>query len=284
MYSVEKPRNFPSSFLQLEMRLIACRYVALYTGMTSRKTIKLPRSKTAAMLLMQQLTAAGHYYYLSGQMPVAKLGRFLPKLEQFGIYRDAPGRAYDRRRRRASVHLVVVELDNAEVFWCLLSTAGRGGLADPAAPNLGAVKDGRLRGQHLRFLSYELLQYEKRLPKVKATTWTWRIEPTRYAEFEAAAVQTARERDCTAISAMIERHSAMPLFSGVRGQVLKLNQLAAKLSSKFGHGDIELPTLPYMVKLSIYDSPPRKLEELVGIQQSTGTLAAITVQARHECR
>ncbi|MCG9115911.1 hypothetical protein LH428_08620 [Laribacter hongkongensis] len=227
--------------------------------MTTRKTIKLPRSKTAAMLLMQQLAAAGHYYYLSGQMPAAKLGRFLPKLEQFSIYRDAPGRAYDRRRRRASVHLVLVALYDAQVFWCLLSTAGKGGLADPAAPSLGTVKDSRLRGQHLRFLAYELLEYEKRMPKVKTTTWTWRIEPTRYAEFEAAVVQTVRERDSSAIIAMIERHSAMPLFSGVRGQVLKLNQLAGKLASKFGRGEIELPRLPYMVKLPLYESPPLTL-------------------------
>jgi len=215
------------------------------------------------MLLMQQLTAAGHYYHLSGRMPATKLGRFLPKLEQFPIHRDAPGRAYDRRKRSASVHLVVVELNDDEVFWCLLSTAGKGGLADPAAPNLGAVKDSRRRGQHLRFLSYELLEYEKRMPKVKATTWTWRIVPTRYAELEAAVVQTVRERDITAIATMVERHSAMPLFSGVRGQVLKLNQLAAKLASKFGRGLIELPTLPYMVKLPIYDAQARTLEELL---------------------
>lgn len=231
--------------------------------MTTRKTIKLPRSKTAAMLLMQQLATSGHYYYLSGLIPVTKLGQFLPKLEQFGIYRDAPGRAYDRRRRRASVHLVVVELGNREVFWCLLSTAGKGGLADPEAPNLGAVKDSRLRGQHLRFLAYELLEYEKRMPKVKTTTWTWRIEPTRYVEFEAAVVQTVRERDSPAIIAMIERHSAMPLFSGVRGQVLKLNHLASKLANKFGRGVVELPTLPYMLKLPIYDTPPGTLGGLI---------------------
>ena len=141
----------------------------------------------------------------------------------------------------------------------MLSTAGKGGLADPASPSLGVVKDSRLRGQHLRFLAYELLEYEKRMPKVKTTTWTWRIEPTRYTEFEAAVVQTIRERDSSAIIAMIERHSAMPLFSGVRGQVLKLNQLAGKLASKFGWGEIELPRLPYMVKLPLYESPPRTL-------------------------
>ena len=198
-------------------------------SMTTRKTIKLPRSKTAAMLLMQQYATSGHYYYLSGQIDISKLERFLHKLERFGIYRDAAGRAYDRHKRRASVHLVVVELDDHEVFWCLLSTAGKGGLADPTVPSLGAAKDSRLRGQHLRFLAYELLECEKRMPKVKATTWTWRIEPTRYAEFQAFVVQTVRERDKTAISEMIERHSSMPLFSGVRGQVLKLNALSAKL-------------------------------------------------------
>ncbi|MCG9031182.1 hypothetical protein [Laribacter hongkongensis] len=235
--------------------------------MTTRKPIKLPRSKTAAMLLMQQLAASGHYYYLSGQIPKTKLGRFLPKLEQFGIYRDAPGRAYDRRRRWTSVHLIVVELDDTQVFWYLLSTAGKGGLADPAVPSLGTVKDTRLRGQHLRFLAYELLEHEKRMPKVKTTTWTWRIEPTRYAELQAAAVQTVRERDRPAIIAMIERNSAMTLFSGVRGQVFKLNHLAGKLANKFGRGEIELPALPYIVKQPIYNAPPRTLEELLALSQ-----------------
>lgn len=228
-------------------------------SMSSPKHIKLPRSRTAAMLLMQQLAVSGHVHHVSGTITRDKLRRYLEKLSVFGIYRDAPGRAYDRKKGTASVHLVVVELDPDTAYWCLLSTAGRGGLADPSAPNFGKVKDSRLRGQHLTFLGYELLHQEKRIEKVAGSTWTWRLTAQRYAELEAAVVQVARERRTGALAELVERQSSMPLFSGVRGQVLKLNALAAKLSVKFKHGELPLPRLPYMTKLPIYEQPPALL-------------------------
>lgn len=212
------------------------------------------------MLLMQQLVAAGHVFHVSGEIPRQKLKRYLAKLSQFGIYRDAPGRAYDRRKGIASVHLVVVELDPETAFWCLLSTAGKLGLNDPAAPKVGEVFDTRKQGQHLRFRGYELLHQEKRIEKVAGSTWTWRLPPKRFAELEAVVVQCARERSKDALARLVEQQSSMPLFSGIRGQVLKLNALAAKLSMKFKHGELPLPQLPYMTKLLIYDDPPRLLE------------------------
>lgn len=212
------------------------------------------------MLLMQQLAASGHVYYLSGLIPRKKLSSYLRKLCQFGIYRDAPGRAYDRKQGVASVHLVIVEIDADTAFWCLQSTGGKRGLSDPSAPRLGEVKDTRLRGQHLTFLGYELLHQEKRIEKVSGSTWTWRVTPQRFAELEAAVVQCARERSSIALSELVERQSSMPLFSGVRGQVIKLNALAAKLSVKFKHGELQLPQLPYMTKLPIYADPPTTLE------------------------
>lgn len=42
------------------------------------------------------------------------------------------------------------------------------------------------------------------------------------------------------LQALVGRQSAMPPFSGARGQVLKLNFLARKLSPKFGSGDAAL--------------------------------------------
>lgn len=218
-----------------------------------KQPLKIPRNRTAAMQLMQQLVGSGHHRYVSGHVAPSKLPRFVEKLAaSFPIHRDAPGRAYDRRQRRASVHLVVCPLDDLEVFWCLLSTKGAGGLGDPDSPDIGPRRDTRLRGQHLRFAHYELLHYEKVLPKIRATTWTWRIEPKRYAEYEAAVVQTARERDLAALVSMAQRHASMPMFSGIRGQVLKLNQLLAKLAAKFNKGTLVPPQLPSLRKLPIY--------------------------------
>lgn len=212
------------------------------------------------MLLIQQLVAAGHIYHLSGEIPRHKLRGFMRKLELFNIARDAPGRHYDRKKGRASVHLVVVELDVQTAFWCLLSTGGKKGLADPESADLGRVLNCRLKGQHLRFLGYELLHQEKKIEKVAGSTWTWRLTASRYKELEAAVVAIARERKAGNLAELVERQSSMPLFSGVRGQVLKLNALAKKLSMKFKRGELSLPSLPYMVKQSVYDSPPLYLD------------------------
>ncbi len=232
--------------------------------MSHVRHIKLPRTRTAAMQLMQQFAASGHVHYLCGTITREKLRRFLAKLALFDIYRDAPGRAYDRKRGKASVHLVVVALDAQTAFWCLLSTPGRRGLADPAASDLGKVRDTRLRGEHLPFLGYELLRQEKRIEGVAGSTWTWRLTRQRYDELEAHAVQVARERDLNALETLVVRQSAMPLFSGVRGQVLKLNALARKLASKFGRGEVALPQLPYMVRLPFYGDPPDTVEGWAG--------------------
>lgn len=238
--------------------------------------IRTPRSQTAAMQLLQLYVQSGHHHWTGGTVERSKLARLASKLDAaFRISRDAPGRAYDKRAGKASVHLVVLDSPDDVLPWVLVSTAGRGGLADPTAPNVGQVHDTRARGQHLRWHHYELLHAEKRIKRavtvagssqpaqpVRATTWTWRIDPQRVREHEALIVARAKHRDLAALQSEALALAQMPLFSGVRAQVLGLYSELRKVAAKFGAECPELPRLPYMVRLPIYADPAATLYTL----------------------
>ncbi|MBV2182375.1 MAG: hypothetical protein KUL86_14240 [Castellaniella sp.] len=226
------------------------------------KILRIPRSRTAGMQLLQLFAASGHVYWVAGVITREKLARFIPKIvASFPILRDTPGRAYDRKQHRASVHLVVIPLEADTAYWALVSSHGKGGLADSHAPNLGVVRDMRLKGQHLTFLHYELLYQEKRLPGCAGSTWTWRITPARYRELEAQIVQVVRERGSSAVTDLITINSSMPLFSGVRGQVMKLNAEVRKLARKRSNLVLPPTQLPYLRRQRIYDEVPLTLQK-----------------------
>ena len=233
--------------------------------------IKIPRNNTAAMQLIQLYAQSGHAFWASGEIERKKLRRFLPKLAAFRIDRDAPGRVYDKGKGLASSHLVVLETAPGLLNWVLVSTPGKSGLADPDIPKPGPVSDTRLRGQHLRWRQYELLHAEKKIEvhgengkkTVRDTTWTWRVTAQRYKEHEAFIVDRVKHRDVQGVNNELHALAMMPMFSGVRGQTLKLYGEAKKLAGKFGLAMAPVPELPFMTKQPIYTEPPETLFGLV---------------------
>jgi hypothetical protein len=249
--------------------------------------IKVPRNQTAAMQLLQIYAQAGHYYWTAGVVQRQKLASFIEKLAAFRIHRDKPGRVYDRSKGLASTHLVM--LDSADDFlpWVMVSTKGKGGLADSHSLVVGVVHDTRLAGQHLTWNQYELLHAEKKLTRlvdvktkagkvlkdrkktVRLTTWSWRMHPKRFLEHEALIVARAKQRDVAGIEEEMNALAQMPLFSGVRGQVLKLFAEAKKLCGKFSIMPPPTPTLPYMTRFSLYSTPPITLLTLLTTSTSS---------------
>lgn len=239
--------------------------------------VKVPRNQTAAMQLLQLYVQTGHFYWTTGVVLRSKLRRFIEKLASFRIERDAPGRAYDKTKNIASTHLVLLDSPDDALVWILVSSLGRYGLADDESPKLETVKDTRLAGQHLTFKHYELLHLEKHIMRIRdiktkqgkmlkdrqetirQTTWTWRMTGARMREHEAFIVALAKQRDSDSLAAELGALAMMPMFSGVRGQVLKLYAEAKKLTVKFKLDPISLPMLPVMVKLPIYDTPSKSL-------------------------
>jgi hypothetical protein len=232
------------------------------SAMLAAFKIKIPKNQTAAMQLLQLYAQSGHVYWMAGVIERKKLVRFLAKLAVLRIDRDAPGRAYDKSKGLASTHLVVLAADNGMLKWVLVGTPGKDGLLDSTLPNFGPVYDTRCKGQHLRLAHYELLHAEKRIKQVRYTTWTWRIAPQRFKEHEAFIVQLVRRRDIDGLYVELAALAAMPQFSGIRGQVLKLFAETKKLSLKFKLGELAMPTLPYMTRVSIYAEPPKTLDIL----------------------
>lgn len=220
-----------------------------------KKPILIPRNLTALMQHMQRLVSCGHYFWTADRIPVVKLAGFAAKWEdKFPLRADAAARAYRKRTGRASVHLCVhpdaLAGDKQETDWWMLSTPGKEGLqASGQVP--GAVHDCRSLAGRLRCRDYELVEqpktFEDKSGKVKTvTTWTWRMAPIRYREWEALLVERAKVRDTVEIGRIFECLRMMPMFAGVRSQVIRLAGETNKVLKKVGGKPVELPELPVM--------------------------------------
>jgi hypothetical protein len=107
------------------------------------------------------------------------------------------------------------------------------------------------------------VQGERGKKTIRDTTWTWRITAQRYKEHEAFIVDRVKHRDTQGVNNELQALAMMPMFSGVRGQALKLFSEAKKLSGKFGLALAPSPELPFMTKLPVYAEPPVMLRDLV---------------------
>lgn len=110
----------------------------------------------------------------------------------------------------------------------------------------------------MRCQDYELLEQPKtfrdKQGKVKTvTTWTWCLAPSRYREWEALLVERAKVRDRAGIDQLFGCLRAMPMFAGILAQVIRLAQETNKMLGKVGGSPFELPTLPVMRMVKLWD-------------------------------
>lgn len=243
------------------------------------KPIRIPRNQTALMQHMQRQVSQGHFFWCADRIPREKLARFILKWSHYALRADAPARAYRKQCGRASVHLCLsptprpveaAALDSGKaaagagdtatdaqpVAWWMLSTAGKAGLAEGMATP-AAVFDSRTARGRLRYLDYELVQLAKVVKsggKSKTvTTWTWRLTPERYLSWEALLIERAKQRDTQGLMQAVDCLRAMPMFSGIRSQVVKLIVEADKMLGKLGCAPLEVPNLPVMRMIALWD-------------------------------
>lgn len=185
-----------------------------------------PVNKTALMQHLQRLVASGHYYWCADVIPESRLAPFAEKWSAFGLAADIPARAYRKKCGKASVHLCLaprVEEEDALIPWWMLSTEGKLGLATVGqAP--GVVRDCRLAEGRLKIGHYELVRLSKQKGGEQGApaTWTWRLTPQRFKEWEALLVERIKARDLAGLAKAEQGLLAMPMFSGVREQVKRL--------------------------------------------------------------
>lgn len=226
------------------------------------KPIRIPRHLTALMQHTQRLVTAGHFFWTADRIPVGKLPGFIDKWQpRFHLRANAAARAYRRRTGRASIHLCIhpdaLAADKPVVEWWMLSTTGKEGL-QTSTQSPGEVRDCRTVAGRLRCQDYELLEQPKtfrdKAGKVKTvTTWTWRLTPSRYREWEALLVERAKARDIVGIKQLFDCLRAMPMFAGIRAQVIRLAQEANKMLGKVGVAPVELPNLPAMRMVKLWN-------------------------------
>lgn len=124
--------------------------------------LPVPRNQTSLMQHLQLLVGREeHRYWCGGTVPIEKLEAFTYKMaERYPITRNARGRVYDRKRGRAVVHFLVFPIKDG-VAWWLLSSAGKGGLADPAMPDFHVSHNAMESAHHIEFEDYVLLYAHK---------------------------------------------------------------------------------------------------------------------------
>lgn len=213
--------------------------------------IKVPRNKTVLMQQLQLLVFRGHYWWCSGIIDITKLDGFVAKMAvRYRLTRTARGRAYDRTRGLAAMHLIAYPLANGLVAWWLLSDDGKGGLNDPVTPDAHVAKNAMAADGHITFTDYVLHYAHKKSPRhlpdkktgknklvfKDISTWTWKLSDAAFNETKASIEQAAANFEYGAEGAQGGRpwgvlgilvcQRSRPLFSGVRTQVIDLHRHA----------------------------------------------------------
>jgi len=225
------------------------------------KSIRIPRNETAHLQWIQRLAMTGHVYWCGDSAPRDRFPNLIGKYPSLALRADAPARAYRKRTKRASVHMVVspafLTPDAARIPWLMLSTGGRDGLEGAHAPP-APVKDLRTREGRITARNgfYEFVRAEKRVrdsPKrdMTMTTWTWRLTWRRYQEPLAWLTEAAKQRDRSGLEARFDALSQMPLFAGIRRQLCRLHTETNRVLSQHG-----------CVRLIALDLPTMRMQRL----------------------
>jgi hypothetical protein len=214
----------------------------------AENSIRAPRNMTSHLQLLQRLAMTGHVHWCGDSIVPDKVPNLVHKHATLALRADAPARAYRKRTGRASVHLVVspdvLKPDTPSVDWLMLSTDGREGLATverPPAP----VRDLRTTEGRLTLYNgrVELIHVEKLVRngkrQKKLTTWTWRFTAQRYKELEAWLIDAAKKRDRGRCETKLASLAKMPLFAGIRTQLIALHVETNRMLGKLG-----VPPLP----------------------------------------
>lgn len=246
----DTPLGHPVATQLTTGRSVGFRGTTMQTNILDPSNIRVPVSKTGLMSILQTLVAHGATYWVGGQIKPEKLLGLAAKFAlAYPICRDTRGRTYDKSVGRAVVSFIV--FPGEKIYWWLLSTSGKGGLADPSGPDIKVTKNALVAGEHIVFEDYRLVYATKKekkevFDKKKGTkkvifsnlsTWTWQLTKEAIEECHAAIKDHCRnlawgvrdpDKRPYGIRTYLAQQARRPLFSGVRSQVLELNRYAHK--------------------------------------------------------
>lgn len=201
----------------------------------------MPLNKSACMRLILELVQRGHTRFAHGVVSLDKAEALADKLCSRYQVLESP---WDRTRRKksghASVHLVMAPLNAASdrlQFWILVSP-GNGVVV--AQERLVDVSRGEHRVPYFGadgYVQYTLCHVQRSREQGGGRRWTWSMpaERRRYLAKNLADAVSEALRDATAVpfaQAQIDAMTRMPMFHGVRMQVLEILTEAKRRAGK----------------------------------------------------
>lgn len=188
--------------------------------------MRIPITKAACMSHLLMLVSTGYYYWISGEMHYSKASGFARKMA--GLYpidATADMRSWAKKTGRYSCMLIMFphDKDPSKIMYWLLATKGSApkGYVDIHTREKLYEADIRALGWRDQ---YELVQAVR---KGKKSTWTWAMRRDYFARLDASAKQAA-DAGRDALKTFFGMLCHMPMFSGIRGQVIELNSSAKK--------------------------------------------------------
>lgn len=221
-------------------------------NLASALELRIPRSQTALMQLLQLHTVNGYRWWCGGEIVPAKVPAFATKFSgRYPVLRSERGRAYDRKKGLAACHLILFPLPGGKLAWWLMTTDGRGGLGDPATPDAHIARNVMVADGHITLGDY-VLHYATKRERRKlvdartgkpvafdkdVSTWTWKIAEEPYNEVKASLERAAnelqygseQEGNLAGVCGILACQRSRPLFAGVRNQVVELHRYAGEV-------------------------------------------------------
>jgi len=214
-------------------------------------------SKAGAMSYLQLLTGVGYSFWNRGIVRHEKALGFAQKMaDLYPIDLGETQRSRNKARRIANVKLVMFADMKVpgELVWYLLATPGKGLIHE--REKMKAVDDHPL-------LWLDQYQVERRArtevagtKRRKKTRWTWVLQPGyRLALKDTIKGYCATDEARKALYLLFEKLRHMPLFSGIRDELVELDRYGAETWRKTrkepypGH----LGELPYITRVPIFE-------------------------------
>ena len=170
---------------------------------------------------IQKAAIAGHFFWISGDVPVEKLPNFIDKMEKaYQPNKTRQAAYYDRKNGKASAKLFVyASPENERAFrYVLMLTEG-----EHLAHKLEKLKNLKNRAERVVYGDFHLVM--KPNQKNGKPLFTWALKPDGLNRSKEDIRKTVRSRNQGAIEHLIKHLGLMPGFSGVRLQKKELQSV-----------------------------------------------------------
>lgn len=240
---------------------------------------RIPRNKTAAMMLLLEHAVRGYRFWTRGTVHNGRALQLAEKFDQlYGTGATPPQRSRRKAEGIANAHLVMYPDNDAErILWWLQVTPGRGPVHDRER-----LFDGLRRHERLRWTHQYLLAYRQRTRRRGGkASWSWWLQPkyledwsralraatSCHSRFAASAIDGVSQGRPEELRGLVQSLLRVPMFGGARSQIMHALDVTHRVwLYRFGvPAPFDWPqAVPWIgTRLPIYSNPAMTLAVLV---------------------